>query len=168
MVGWLQKHLLKNKYVEKTKMKRDRITILGIMLFFIFTACGNVYTASGQTAAMRISIETNVGTVVFGLNNSRAAKDLYEQLPLTVAVKDYGGIEKVFNPPKKLNTADTPMANAQTGTFAYYEPWNNVVMFYGNFGSDPGLYELGHIISGSEYVKDMSGEIQIEKDSSRK
>jgi hypothetical protein len=62
-----------------------------------------------------------------------------------------------------LNTADTPEANAEAGTLAYYASWGDVVMFYGSFGSAAGLYELGHVISGSEYIPEMSGTIQIEK-----
>lgn len=35
-------------------------------------------------------------------------------------------------------------------------------MFYEDFGSASGLYELGQAISGSEYIEDMSGTIEIE------
>jgi hypothetical protein len=35
-------------------------------------------------------------------------------------------------------------------------------MFYGSFGSAPGLYELGHAIVGSENIKNMSGTIRVE------
>ena len=51
----------------------------------------------------------------------------------------------------------------RAGTLAYYAPWGDVVMFYKGFSSAPGLYELGHVTSGSEYVTEMSGTIQIEK-----
>jgi hypothetical protein len=79
-------------------------------------------------------------------------------------VENFGDNEKIFYPPKKLNTADTPLVDgARAGTLAYYAPWGDVVLFYGSFGSAPGLYELGHVISGKEYIRGMSGEIQIEK-----
>ena len=110
---------------------------------------------------MKISVQSSGNTVVFELNNSRAAKDLYVQLPLTIAVADYGGIEKIFNPPNRLATSDTPLAKARSGTFAYYAPWNNVVMFYADYGSASGLYELGKVISGIEHIADISGTIQI-------
>jgi hypothetical protein len=79
-------------------------------------------------------------------------------------VENYSSNEKIFYPPKKLNIKDTPLADAKAGTLAYYAPWGDVVVFYGNFGSAPGLYELGHAVSGSEYIKEMSGIIEIEKD----
>ena len=36
-------------------------------------------------------------------------------------------------------------------------------MFFGNFGSATGLYELGHAISGSENISGMTGTIRIEQ-----
>lgn len=112
---------------------------------------------------MRISIQANGKTTIYELNDGNAAKELYEQLPLTIDVEDYSNNEKIFYPPKKLDTTNTPMANAQFGTLAYYAPWGDVVMFYDKFGSAGGLYELGNVISGGEHIKNMSGTIQIKK-----
>ena len=35
-------------------------------------------------------------------------------------------------------------------------------MFYGDFGSTSGLYELGQVVSGSESISGLSGTIQVE------
>ncbi|MFX1503285.1 MAG: cyclophilin-like fold protein [Promethearchaeota archaeon] len=112
---------------------------------------------------MQINIQAKGNIIVYELNNSQAAKELYEQLPLTIAVENYGNNEKIFYPPKKLDTIDTPLAKAQFGTLAYYAPWGDVVMFYGSFGSASGLYDLGNAISGGEHIQDISGTIQIKK-----
>ncbi|MFW9771461.1 MAG: cyclophilin-like fold protein, partial [Candidatus Thorarchaeota archaeon] len=109
---------------------------------------------------MQINIQTNGNTIVFVLNNSQASKELYEQLPLTISVENYGNNEKIFYPPKKLDTTGTPLANAHSGTLAYYAPWGDVVLFYDSFGYASGLYELGNVISGGEHIKNMSGTIQ--------
>ena len=120
--------------------------------------------SSENQTVMKINVKANDNTIVFELNNSPAAKDLYNQLPLSITVENYGNNEKIFYPPEKLNTTDTPPADGgQAGTLAYYAPWGDVVMFYGRFGSAAGLYELGHAISGSEFIQGMSGTIQIEK-----
>jgi hypothetical protein len=117
---------------------------------------------------MNISVKTNGNTVVFELNDSTAAKALYAQLPLSIAVENYGNNEKIFYPPEKLNTSDTPLAEScRVGTLAYYAPWGDVVMFYGSFGSASGLYVLGEAISGSEHIRGMSGAIEIEKGNAR-
>jgi hypothetical protein len=121
-------------------------------------------TAAVQTT-MKVRVTANSKTTVFELNNSQAAKDLYAQLPLSIKVEDYSDNEKIFYPPRKLNTSDAPQADARAGTLAYYAPWGDVVMFYKNFGSASGLYELGHAVSGSEYINGMTGTIQIEKGS---
>ncbi|KAB2890813.1 MAG: hypothetical protein F9K32_07160 [Desulfobulbaceae bacterium] len=119
---------------------------------------------SGDTA-MHIQVTSNGNTTVFKLNNSSAARALYRQLPMSIEVEDYGGKEKIFYPPEKLDTSGTPSAKANAGTLAYYAPWGDVVMFYKKFGSASGLYELGEAVSGSEFVRDLSGKIQIEKSS---
>jgi hypothetical protein len=121
--------------------------------------------ASENQKTMKINVKANGNTTVFKLNNSQAAKELYAQLPLSITVENYSNNEKIFYPPKKLNTTDTPLSDARAGPLAYYAPWGDVVMFYGSFGSAAGLYELGHAISGSEYIQGMSGTIQIEKGS---
>ncbi len=113
---------------------------------------------------MTIKVTSKGKTILFTLNDSRAAADLYDQLPLTIGVENFSSDEKIFYPPRKLNTAETPRANAKVGTLAYYAPWGDVVMFYGNFGSASGLYELGQATSGEQFIKTMSGEITIEKE----
>ncbi|AKB49489.1 Conserved domain protein precursor [Methanosarcina barkeri str. Wiesmoor] len=123
----------------------------------------NELSQEEEETKMRISIQASGETTIYELNDGKAAKELYEQLPLTIDVEDYSNNEKIFYPPKKLDTTNTPMANAQFGTLAYYAPWGDVVMFYDRFGSAGGLYELGNVISGGEHIKNMSGTIQIKK-----
>lgn len=101
--------------------------------------------------------------IVFQLNDSPAANALYEQLPLSVQVENYSNNEKIFYPPNNLNTDDTPLAEGPPGTLAYYAPWGNVVLFYGECGGAGGLYELGEAVSGAEQIETLSGEIQIDK-----
>lgn len=119
--------------------------------------------ASEEDDTMQIAVVENGKRVVFALNDSHAAKELYEQLPLNITVEDYAGLEKIFYPSKKLNTSNTPLVKAaRTGTLAYYAPWGDVVMFYGRFGSAAGLYELGHAIAGKESLGSLSGSVRIE------
>jgi hypothetical protein len=119
-------------------------------------------TAEVQTT-MKIRVTANGKAIEYELNNSPAAQDLYDQLPLNIDVENYSDNEKIFYPPRKLNTTATPLADARAGTLAYYAPWGNVVMFYGKFGSATGLYELGHAVSGGKHINKMTGSIHIEK-----
>lgn len=116
---------------------------------------------SDSKSARRISIEYNGNTIIFELNNSQAAQDLYDQLPLSVESEDYSDNEKIFYPSEDLNVSDAPEAEGGAGVLAYYEPWGDVVMFYDDFDSSSSLYELGRVVSGSEWIEDMSGTIEI-------
>jgi hypothetical protein len=140
-------------------VKQILVVFVGLMIWALI-AYSN---AAEKEAAMKISVISNGKTTVFELNNSPAARDLYSQLPLRIKIEDYSDNEKIFYPPRKLNTVDTPTADAKEGALAYYAPWGDVVMFYKDFGSASGLYELGHAISGSENIPEMSGTIQIDK-----
>ncbi|MGD9807199.1 MAG: cyclophilin-like fold protein [Deferribacterales bacterium] len=136
-----------------------------VILLMLTTMTGFILKshAEGDKSTMMIKVTSNGKVTEFRLNNSTASKDLYDQLPMTIKVENFGGNEKIFYPPKKLNTADTPKANAKNGTLAYYAPWGDVVMFYEDFGSASGLYELGEATSGKELISKMSGNILIEK-----
>lgn len=114
-----------------------------------------------EDSQLQIQVSDNEHTIIFQLNNSQAAKDLYDQLPLTLEVSDYSTNEKIFYPPSKLDTSDGIEANAKLGTLAYYEPWQDVVMFYDDFGKGNQLYELGQAISGREDIQNLSGIIEI-------
>jgi len=141
-------------------VKRLFSVLIGLTIYTLITYAN---TTENQMTT-KISVKANGKTTVFELNNSSAAKDLYAQLPMSLKVEDYSDNEKIFYPPKKLDTSDTPPADGgRAGILAYYAPWGDVVMFYGSFGSAPGLYELGHAKSGSEAIQEMSGTIQIEK-----
>ena len=117
---------------------------------------------------MQITVAAGQATLTYELNDSPASRELYAQLPLSIEVENYGGIEKIFYPPKKLGTADTPLArNVRAGTLAYYAPWGDVVLFHGSFGSAAGLYELGRLVSKDGEIESLSGTIRVEKADSR-
>lgn len=134
--------------------------LLNVIIFTILFVISSLFAKQGDK--MKISVESNGNTTIYELNDSGASKDLVTQLPLEIAVENYSHDEKIYYPPNKLSTSNTPLAsNAIAGTLAYYAPWGDVVMFYKDFGSASGLYELGNVLSGKEYIKNMSGTIII-------
>lgn len=143
--------------------------LLTVICLLTVSACKEKQTSIQETTpqkektSMKIQIENNEATIIYELNESDGAKQLYEQLPLKVEVENFSSNEKIFYPPKELETKNTPMANAKAGTLAYYEPWGNVVMFYGDFGKGQGLYELGKVVSGKNDIKNLKGIITISK-----
>ncbi len=125
---------------------------------------GHQMSAAEEETSMKIRVISQGKVTIFRLNESRAAKELLFQLPLTVEVQNFSNDEKIFYPPEKLTTDGTPQADARAGTLAYYAPWGDVVMFYEDFGKAGGLYELGLAVSGSDHIRNMSGTITIEQD----
>ena len=110
----------------------------------------------------QISVQFGENTVVYELNDGTAADSLYEQLPLTIEVEDYSTNEKIFYPPQPLDTNNSPLAQSEAGTLAYYEPWGDIVFFYGDYNENPSLFELGQAVSGGDLVSGMSGTITID------
>lgn len=120
----------------------------------------NHTNAAGDT---RIAVKSSKYSVIFQLNDSQAAKELHDQLPLTLKVENYSDNEKIFYPSKELKTSGTPKSRGSKGSLAYYAPWGDVVMFYEAAGSASGLYELGTVVSGGDDISKLSGEITVSK-----
>ena len=121
--------------------------------------------ADGGTPAAeqrQIAVQFGGNTIVYALNEGSAADSLYGMLPLTTQVEDYSTNEKIFYPKEGLDTSNSPLAQAGAGTLAYYEPWGDVVFFYGDYRENPGLFQLGQAVSGGELIAQMSGTITIE------
>lgn len=124
----------------------------------------NITKNNHASGDMQILIEgQHTQPIVFQLDDSKAARSLYDQLPITLEVEDYSSDEKIFYPEEKLEIHDAPKAKGPAGTLAYYEPWGNVVMYYGVCNGANGLYALGEVISGADQIAQLSGNIQISK-----
>ena len=162
---WGDAFMLYKDFYAGDKMHRLGINLTGIQEIAKMSGKAKIEKTgvSADPAGMTISVTAGDKTVVFQLNSSAAARQLYDQLPLTIKVENYSNNEKIFYPPQKLAIGDTPLADAKTGTLAYYAPWGDVVMFYGSFGSAAGLYELGQALSGDRDIKKLSGTLHIEK-----
>lgn len=118
--------------------------------------------SEGET--MQISVSDGTNTIIYELNDSTAASDLYNQLPLTTEVENFSSNEKIFYPINELSTENTKRAGSGgEGVLAYYSPWGDVVMFYDSFSSASGLYELGNAIEGSNQIRNLTGQITVEK-----
>lgn len=110
---------------------------------------------------MRISIKSADVEIIYKLNGSQAAKELYGQLPLTTEVEPFSNNEMTFYPPKKLSTEDASLSGGEAGSLSYYVPWGDVVMFYAPCSPNSNLYELGTVVSGKEDISKLTGNITI-------
>lgn len=116
----------------------------------------------GTVGELLMTVTCGDAVVTYELNDSPAASALLAQLPLTLEVENFSNNEKVFYPPAELDVTDTPLAETgAAGTLAYYEPWGDVVMFYGPFSRNGSLYELGRAVAGEEQLAGLSGTVEV-------
>ena len=111
---------------------------------------------------MLIKVISGQKEIVFALNDTSASNSLYQQLPLIVTIENYGSNEKVFQPPRKLNCVKAQEGACPTGSIAYFAPWNNVCMFYGDAPHYSGLYVIGKAVKNAEQIQYLSGTVRIE------
>lgn len=116
-----------------------------------------------EEKSMKLSVSDGNNTIIFELNDTPAARSLFDQLPLEIEVQNFSSSEKIFYPPERLDVSDTPRASGGRGVLAYYTPWSDVVMFYDSFNENNSLYELGYAIEGESKIENLSGNLTIEK-----
>ncbi len=110
-----------------------------------------------------IKLSQNENEILIKLNNSRASNDLLSRLPMTVNFEDYNNTEKISYLDEKLDNTDGQDGyEPKAGDFALYAPWGNLSLFYKDFSYSGGLTPLGSVISGSELIEKMEGNIKIE------
>lgn len=95
---------------------------------------------------MRIRIITERGELAATLEDSPSARDFLTLLPLELMLADYNQTEKIAYLPRKLSTQGAPKGiDPAVGDLTYYAPWENLALFYRDFGYSPGLIRLGKI-----------------------
>jgi hypothetical protein len=83
------------------------------------------------------------------LDDTAAARDFAALLPLTLTVRDFHGTEKISDLPRRLSTEGAPAGTTPiAGDIAYYAPWGNLALFYGDFEYSAGLVRLGRLDPG--------------------
>ena len=118
--------------------------------------------AAPAIGSVTIRVISDAGEIRFVLNDTPAAESFAAQLPLTAETELYSDNEIVFHPGEPLAVENGIEGGGTAGYIGYYAPWNNVVLYYGDFEKYPGLYILGEAVSGAENIKDIRGSIKIE------
>lgn len=137
------------------------ITFASTLLLILFSS--NV-EAQQNGSSMKIQVSDGTHTITYQLNETSAAKSLYNMLPLSVDVQNYGSNETIFYPPTIINYgSDCTEGDCPAGTLALFSPWGNVVMYYGAASRYSGLYILGKAIEGADQISSLSGTISVTK-----
>lgn len=105
-----------------------------------------------KTLSAKVRITGNDREAVIVLFDNPASRDFASLLPMSVTFRDFAGEEKIADLPRKLATTGGLTGGDAEGDFAYYAPWGNLAVFYKGFGKGSGLYILGRIESGKEWL----------------
>jgi hypothetical protein len=110
-----------------------------------------------------MNIQITIGDQSFGatLQDTAAARDLTAQLPVTVDMVDHGGVEKTGPLPGPLSLEGRPEgADPDVGDVGYYAPGNDLVLYYGDQSSFPGIVVLGRLDGdAAERIASMDGSV---------
>ena len=115
--------------------------------------------ASGVTP-----IRVTVGDQVFSaeLYDNPTARDLADQLPLTITVDDLHRLEKTGRLPRTLTTDGVPSgSDPEINEIGYYAPGRNLVLYYGDVGYYTGIIRIGRFQDSIEAIADQPDGVTV-------
>jgi hypothetical protein len=134
--------------------------ILRAVIAIVATNYGTGWS-DAQAESMKIRFKIKGTEVIVALADNPTSRDLVALLPLRLTLEDYGGIEKIGYPPRKLSTDGAPSGSTPSaGDVSYYAPWGNLAFFRSGFSNSPGLIALGRIETGLEAIN-TTGRIEV-------
>lgn len=157
----LQLLLLSGCSFSKSDKKSDDSDVNGKSENEETVSTDNQNTSTKMEDIMKIKVSSENVEVVFELNDSSVSKSFYEQLPLTTLVENYDSNEKIFELSQKLDESDVRGGDCPIGSIAYFSPWNNIAMYYGDAPEYSGLYVMGNAVEGMENIAKLTGSITI-------
>ena len=92
------------------------------------------------------TIRITVGdqTISAELADNPTAQDLASQLPLSLEIRDFNGVEKIAALPRPLSTDGVPAGDdPDINDIGYYAPSNDLVFYYGDVGYFNGIVRIG-------------------------
>jgi hypothetical protein len=96
------------------------------------------------------------------LRDTAAARGLLDQLPLTLTMRDHGGVEKTGPLPAPLPVSDEPnAADPQPADLGYYTPGRDLVLYYGDQSSFHGIVILGELAGDLGSLAQFDGDLQV-------
>ena len=97
--------------------------------------------------AIRITVDDQ--TIIAHLADNPTARDLADQLPLTLTFRDFNRVEKIAALPRPLTMDGVPAGDdPDISDIGYYAPSGNLVLYYGDVGYWNGIVRIGRINEG--------------------
>ena len=116
---------------------------------------------TNQLAGSETQIRVIVGdTVLTGrLWDNATARDLIAQLPLTLTFRDFNGVEKIAQLPRKLSMDGVPAGDDPLPRdIGYYAPSGDVVFYYDDVGYFTGIVRIGQFDGSVDAIVSQTGD----------
>jgi len=116
---------------------------------------------TSQPVAGETQIRVTIGdTVLPGrLWDNATARDLIGQLPLTLTFRDFNGLEKISQLPRKLPMDGVPAgADPFPRDIGYYAPSGDLVFYYGDVGYFNGIVRIGQFDGTMDTISSQAGD----------
>jgi hypothetical protein len=106
-----------------------------------------------ETGQMKIRLKLGDTTATATLLDSRASRDFWSLLPLTLKMNDLFRREKYSHLPRAISEEGRRTHRYEIGDIAYWPPSSDLAVYYRHDGEtipEPGIIVLGRIDSGVE------------------
>jgi hypothetical protein len=99
-------------------------------------------------------------TILTGrLWDNATARDLIAQLPLTLTFRDFNGVEKIAQLPRKLSMDGVPAGDDPfPRDIGYYAPSGDLVFYYDDVGYFNGIVRIGQFDGSVEAIANQRGD----------
>lgn len=113
-----------------------------------------------QPAVSDIPVRVIIGDTILtgGLWDNPTARDLVAQLPLTLTFRDFNGVEKIAQLPRKLSMDGVPAGDDPfPRDIGYYAPSGDLVFYYDDVGYFTGIVRLGQFDGSVDAIVRQTG-----------
>jgi hypothetical protein len=109
-------------------------------------------------------IRVTVGDQTFSaeLYDNPTARDLLDQLPLSITMDDLNRLEKTGPLPRALTTNGMPAgSDPEINEIGYYAPGRDLVLYYGDVGYYNGIIRIGRFEGTIDTIADQPDGVEV-------
>ncbi len=110
----------------------------------------------------QVILQFTDGQAVLRLNDSKAADNMYNMLPLQLSFRDFNRTEKIAYPPQPVHAGLRPEGHQPgRGDLCVYAPWGNLCIFYRDYSESADLFYLGRVEKGMELLEKQENDFTV-------
>lgn len=162
--------------MKSRRLRKIQSTVMVIVMALFMAACARNETGGKEmelpeepadyesVEGTQIKMTTENTEVVITLNDSRAAADLVEMLPLELSLIERNGFAKGMTLPEQLYSGEDVTREYEIGDFGYWNAGSDLAIFYDDIYEQTivEVVPLGHADKGAETLADETGMARLE------